>query len=129
MTSSPPDVPSPRDSGDLLVSVRWRGPAAVVTVAGEIDLVTAPELDEVVSGAVDESPDVLVVDLRGVTFLSSAGLQVLAAAHQRLGEQRLRVVTTSNATSRPLTSTGLDAWIGLFPTVDEALSGALGTGA
>lgn len=103
--------------------VRWCGPAAVVTVAGEIDLVTAPELDEAVSTAVEKRPDVLVMDLRDVTFLSSAGLQVLAAAHQRLGQRALRVVSTSNVTSRPLTSTGLDTWIGLFPTVDEALTG------
>ncbi|WIX77862.1 STAS domain-containing protein [Amycolatopsis carbonis] len=119
MTSSPRDVP---ESGDLLVTVRWHERAAVVTVAGEIDLVTAPELDEIVTGVVDESPEALVVDLRKVTFLSSAGLQVLAAAHQRLGERGLRVVSTSHITTRPLTSTGLDTWIGLFTTVDEALA-------
>ncbi|MET7996032.1 STAS domain-containing protein [Amycolatopsis sp. NPDC005232] len=119
MTSSPRDVP---ETGDLLVTVRRHERAAVVTVAGEIDLVTAPELDEIVTAVVDESPEVLVVDLRKVTFLSSAGLQVLAAAHQRLGERRLRVVSTSHVTTRPLTSTGLDAWIGLFTTVDEALA-------
>lgn len=110
------------ETGDLLVTVRRHERAAVVTVAGEIDLVTAPELDEIVTAVVDESPEVLVVDLRKVTFLSSAGLQVLAAAHQRLGERRLRVVSTSHVTTRPLTSTGLDAWIGLFTTVDEALA-------
>ncbi|MEW2506568.1 STAS domain-containing protein [Amycolatopsis sp. NPDC047767] len=119
MTSSPRDVP---ESGDLLVTVRWHGRAAVVTVAGEIDLVTAPELDEIVTGVVDERPEALVVDLRQVTFLSSAGLQVLAAAHQRLEERGLRVVSTSHVTTRPLTSTGLDTWIGLFTTVDEALA-------
>ncbi|MFF4599635.1 STAS domain-containing protein [Amycolatopsis sp. CA-161197] len=119
MTSSPRDVP---ESGDLLVTVRWHERAAVVTVAGEIDLVTAPELDEIVTGVVDERPEALVVDLRQVTFLSSAGLQVLAAAHQRLGERGLRVVSTSHVTTRPLTSTGLDTWIGLFTTVDEALA-------
>ncbi|MEU4668116.1 STAS domain-containing protein [Amycolatopsis sp. NPDC023774] len=119
MTSSPRDVP---ETGDLLVTVRWFERAAVVTVAGEIDLVTAPELDEIVTGVVDESPEVLVVDLCKVTFLSSAGLQVLAGAHQRLGERGLRVVSTSHVTTRPLTSTGLDTWIGLFTTVDEALA-------
>ncbi|MGW4487679.1 STAS domain-containing protein [Amycolatopsis sp. NPDC004368] len=125
MTSTPRDVP---ETGDLLVTTRWRDRAVVVTVAGEIDLVTAPELDEIVTGVVDEHPEVLVVDLSEVTFLSSAGLQVLAAAHQRLGERGLRVVSTSHITTRPLTSTGLDTWIGLFTTVDEALAGASGPG-
>lgn len=108
--------------------MRWHGDAAVVAVAGEIDLVTAPEFDEVVAGVVDQGPAVLVVDLGAVSFLSSAGLQVLAGAHRRLGGRGLRAVTTSTVTSRPFTSTGLDTWIGLFPSVDEALATAPGTG-
>lgn len=113
--------------GDLEIAVRWRGPAAVVTVGGEIDLVTAPELDEVVGGVLDDRPGVLVVDLRAVGFLSSSGLQVLAGAHRRLDAGALRVVSTSAVTSRPLTTTGLDEWIGLFGSVDQALAGVAGT--
>ncbi|MDT8913795.1 STAS domain-containing protein [Amycolatopsis sp. PS_44_ISF1] len=129
MTSSSRDVPGARlDSGDLQVTVRWRGDAVVVAVAGEIDLVTAPEFDEVVAGVVDQGPAVLVVDLTGVSFLSSAGLQVLAGAHRRLGERGLRAVTPSNVTARPFTSTGLDTWIGLFPSVDAALAATPGAG-
>jgi len=108
--------------------VRWRGQAAVVTVGGEIDLVTAPELGEVVGGVLERGPGVLVVDLRAVEFLSSSGLQVLAGAHRRLDAGALRVVSTSTITSRPFTTTGLDEWIGLFPTVDHALAGVSGTG-
>lgn len=108
--------------------MRWRGDAVVVAVAGEIDLVTAPEFDEVVAGVVDQGPAVLVVDLTGVSFLSSAGLQVLAGAHRRLGERGLRAVTPSNVTARPFTSTGLDTWIGLFPSVDAALAATPGAG-
>ncbi len=108
--------------------MRWRGPAAVVTVGGEIDLVTAPELGEVVGGVLEREPGVLVVDLRGVDFLSSSGLQVLAGAHRRLDEGALRVVSTSAVTSRPFTSTGLDEWIGLFTSVDQALAGVAGSG-
>jgi anti-sigma B factor antagonist len=112
--------------GELQVSIRWRGPAAVLTVGGEIDLVTAPELAEVVGGVLSGRPGVLVVDLREVEFLSSSGLQVLAGAHQRLADGALRVVSTSPITTRPFTSTGLDEWIKLFPSVDRALAGTGG---
>ena len=49
------------------------------------------------------------VDLTGVTFLDSAGLCVLAAAHRRAarGDVRLRVVATSRAVIRPMQITGL----------------------
>ncbi|RJQ79353.1 STAS domain-containing protein [Amycolatopsis panacis] len=114
--------------GELQVTVRWRGPAAVLTVGGEIDLVTAPELDEAVGGVLDGGPGLLVVDLREVDFLSSSGLQVLAGAHGRLDTGALRVVSTSTITTRPFTSTGLDEWIKLFPSVDQALAGVAGTG-
>ncbi|GAA3523681.1 STAS domain-containing protein [Amycolatopsis ultiminotia] len=115
------------ETGDLAVTVRWRGRAAVVTVGGELDLVTAPELDEVVGGVLDGRPGVLVVDLREVGFLSSPGLQVLAGAHRRMDAGALRVVSTSAVTSRPFTTTGLDEWIGLFPSVEGALAGVAGT--
>jgi anti-sigma B factor antagonist len=51
----------------------------------------------------------IVVDLSGVTFLDSAGLCVLAAAHRRLKGRnvRLRVLATSRAVIRPLQITGL----------------------
>ncbi len=117
-----------QDAGDLEVSVRWRGPAAVVTVGGEIDLVTAPELGEFVGGVLEREPGVLVVDLRAVDFLSSSGLQVLAGAHRKLDAGALRVVSTSSITSRPFTTTGLDEWISLFPSVDQALAGVAGAG-
>jgi anti-anti-sigma factor len=108
-------------ASELLVTLEWREKAAVLRVTGEIDLVSAPEFDDVVTGVVADAPAVLVVDLRSVTFLCSAGLQVLAAAHRRLGERDLRVVSDSAVTTRPLTTTGLDEWIAVFPTLEQAL--------
>lgn len=123
VTSTPRDLSAPApEEGDLSVTVQWREQAAVLSVAGEIDLVTAPEFEDVVRGLLDDLPQLLVVDLRKVSFFCSAGLQVLAAAHQRLGERPLRVVSDSTVTTRPFTTTGLDSWIGLFPTLDRALA-------
>jgi anti-sigma B factor antagonist len=114
---SPPEFPAT----ELTVTLGWRGKAAVLCVAGEIDLLSAPEFAEVVDSVLAEGPEVLVVDLRAVTFFCSAGLQVLAAAHRKLAERALRVVSDSPVTSGPLRTTGLDTWIGVHPTVDEAL--------
>jgi anti-anti-sigma factor len=117
VTPSTPDLPAT----ELAVTLDWRGRAAVLAVAGEIDLVSAPEFGEVVDVVLASGPEKLVVDLREVTFFCSAGLQVLAAAHRRLAERALCVVSDSPVTSGPLKTTGLDTWIGVHSTVAEAL--------
>ena len=82
---------------------------ARISVAGEIDSSSAPKLrgrlDAVLDGGVTE----LTIDLDRVTFLDSAGLCVLAAAHRRSvrDDIRLTVIATSRAVIRPMQITGL----------------------
>ena len=53
----------------------------VVAVEGEVDIATAPELDELLS----EFDRVgVVVDLENVTFIDWSGLKTLVEAHERL---------------------------------------------
>ncbi|MEV4418086.1 STAS domain-containing protein [Catellatospora sp. NPDC049609] len=61
----------------------------VVSVHGEIDLMTCELLSTELGEATKQSPEVLV-DLSGVSFLDSAGIRVLVEAHQtaaRVGHQ------------------------------------------
>jgi anti-anti-sigma factor len=52
-----------------------------VAVAGEIDLATAPTLqDRLITVLHEQTPAVLVVDLAGVTFLDCTGIGALVAA-------------------------------------------------
>jgi anti-anti-sigma factor len=56
----------------------------VVTVSGELDLATAPQL-EAVFEALEPSPDARVLlDLEAVTFLDSSGIRALVRAKRRL---------------------------------------------
>jgi len=95
-----------------------------VTAVGEIDSTSAPvlrdRLDAVLAGGAQQ----FVVDLVGVTFLDSAGLCVLAAAHRRAAAQGIgmRVVAASRAVIRPLQITGL--WSLLGASQVEADAGA-----
>ena len=106
MTASKLDPPIT----DLVsVEVSGSGPAVCVTAAGEIDSTSAPvlreQLDSLLEGGVRE----VTVDLCQVTFLDSAGLCVLAAAHRRAVRQNvtMRVLASSRAVIRPLQITGL----------------------
>ncbi|WP_281254440.1 STAS domain-containing protein [Rhodococcoides kyotonense] len=110
------------------VAVDWRGDTVVVTVSGELDLVTAPQLQESVTLVLGKSPTALVIDLSDVGFLASAGMSLLASTHQQLGEEaKFAVVADGPATGRPLSLVGLDQLFGIYATVEEALT-ALATG-
>ncbi|TQN42019.1 SpoIIAA-like anti-anti-sigma regulatory factor [Blastococcus colisei] len=106
MTASSIDPPLT----DLVsVDVSGSGPVVCVAASGEVDSTSASvlrhELDVLLDGDVRE----LTVDLGQVTFLDSAGLCVLAAAHRRAVRQdvTMRVLASSRAVIRPLQITGL----------------------
>ena len=59
-----------------------------MAVAGEIDLYTAPRLHgELVTALAGDTPVRLVIDMSGVEFCDSTGMNVLLAAHRRAQEQ------------------------------------------
>jgi anti-sigma B factor antagonist len=102
-------TPIHRPANDLLtVEISEPAPLARVTVTGEIDSSSAPLLREQLDELFDRTLSELTIDLVGVTFLDSAGLCVLAAAHRHAGtDVRLRVLASSRAVIRPLQITGL----------------------
>jgi anti-sigma B factor antagonist len=102
-------TPIHRPANDLLtVELSEPAPRARVTVSGEIDSSSAPLLREQLDTLFDGTLSELVIDLSAVTFLDSAGLCVLAAAHRRSGSDvHLRVLASSRAVIRPLQITGL----------------------
>ncbi len=103
--------------------------ALVVTVAGEIDVLTVGRLRAAVAAGFEQLPDgaALVIDLTEVTFLGSPGLQALvdatrAAQHRR---EPLRIVVDHRRpVIRPIELAGLDDILALYHTVDQALQPA-----
>ncbi len=52
----------------------------MVTLSGQIDSATAPELEQTLLDLIDAGKRNLVLNFRDVTFISSAGLKALLAA-------------------------------------------------
>jgi len=94
--------------------------AGVVYVAGELDLASAPRLQEVLS---ELSADPVVVDLSECTFLDSAGMSVLLASARALSEsgRSLRVASADSRILRVLEITAVDTLIAVHPDVEAAL--------
>ena len=61
-----------------------RGDQAVVLVAGEIDLATAPRLEETLSRLIDRGATRLILDLSSTAFVDSNSTAVFLEAHKRL---------------------------------------------
>jgi len=55
----------------------------VLTVSGQIDAYSAPEMEESLNPLIDEHQGKVVVDLTAVDYVSSAGLRILLAGLKR----------------------------------------------
>jgi anti-sigma B factor antagonist len=84
------------------------GDHRVISVSGEIDPLTAPELEHAIRAAAPGA-SVVALDLAGVTFLDSSGLRVVVGASQELeqGGARLVLRNLSDAARRVLDISGL----------------------
>ncbi len=94
----------------------------VVAVSGDLDMVTAPEVLEVIQLVGRRRSAALIVDLTDVSFLSVAGMNVLIDAGRRiLPHRRFGVVADGAATIRPMELLGIDAVVALYRNLDDAL--------
>lgn len=129
MQSDNPDAVFVDDSGDnagralmTIVSAQHEE-LVILTVQGSIDVLTAPQLSEAVSNALNGQPRGLIIDLTTTDFLASAGMAALVAAHEAIAPTGLfGVVAAEPATSRPLTLMGLDQTIVLYPSLAHAVT-------
>ncbi|ALL79870.1 hypothetical protein AD006_31075 (plasmid) [Pseudonocardia sp. EC080610-09] len=109
------------------MAIEWRevGSGVVVSVGGDIDYDTGPELREAVGTALGGPTTLLVIDLTRITFLGSAGVSELlfAEGYAREVGKQLRVVSgrDQRAVRRPLQVTRVDEMLALFDDLDTAL--------
>jgi anti-sigma B factor antagonist len=71
---------------DLQLESRKTDDGASVTVRGEVDMATAPQLRDTLLELVDAGANRIVLDCRGLDFLDSSGIGVLIAVRKRLGD-------------------------------------------
>ncbi|MFD5199213.1 STAS domain-containing protein [Streptomyces sp. NPDC058375] len=91
-------------------------PLAVIAPRGEFDLDSLPPLEAQIDTVLANHPGV-VLDASGITFADSMFLRLLIATHQRTD---LRIAAPSETIERLLAVVGADAFLRVYPTVDEA---------
>ncbi|KUH40586.1 MULTISPECIES: STAS domain-containing protein [Streptomyces] len=97
----------------------------VVTVHGEIDHTSRDTLHRALTPAPDGGRPRTVIDLGGVSFMDSSGVNVLIAAHQSAtgADGWLRLADPQESVLRLVRLVGLDTVIPCHPTLQQALRG------
>ena len=67
----------------MTIEMKRNAENTTLEVAGRLDTVTAPSLEKTVSELVGETKN-LVLDLKGLEYISSAGLRVLLGTQKKM---------------------------------------------
>jgi anti-sigma B factor antagonist len=111
---------------DFDVETAERSGANVLTLRGEIDVYTAPQLRQAIVDVVDRGATNLIVDMAQVDFLDSTGLGVLVEGLKRIKAKdgSLSIVATQGKILKIFDITGLNRAFPIHASVEEALAGA-----
>ena len=95
----------------------------VISLAGEVDLYTAPEFKQQLLDVIGKGAKDVVVDFSNTTFIDSTTLGVLVGGVKRLrqNEGQLSLVCSDRNITKIFEITGLDRVFTIYPTRDEAL--------
>ena len=98
--------------------------AYVISLAGEVDLYTAPEFKERMVQVIEQGKKQVVVDLSKATFIDSTTLGVLVGGVKRLRPAggSLAIVCADQNICKIFEITGLDRVFPIHASRDEALA-------
>lgn len=110
----------------LGVTVSHEATHALVTLTGELDVISGERLRAVLGKLADEGVTRLVLEASELTFCDSMGLRLLLEAHDRAVEAGgfMKLAGVRGVFRRILTVTGLHAAFPIYETLPDAL-GAL----
>ena len=69
----------------MTIEIKRTNELTTVMLVGRLDTTTAPALDKTLCENIEDNAS-LVLDLKGLEYISSAGLRVLLGAQKRIGK-------------------------------------------
>jgi anti-sigma B factor antagonist len=105
------------------------GGIRVFTVRGELDMNTAPELEESLQEAINSEDAQVILDLTECEFIDSTGIALIVRSWQRLdraggggGQGQLVICSVNAQVMRLLKITGVESSIPVYEEYDAALA-------
>src|SRR5438105_2354425 len=98
--------------------------AYVISLAGEVDLYTAPEFKQQLLEVIGQGGKQVIVDFTSTTFIDSTTVGVLVGGVKRLrtNDGQLSLVCSDRNITKIFEITGLDRVFTIYPTREEAVA-------
>ena len=102
----------------------------VISLAGEVDLYTAPEFKQQLLEVIGQGGKQVIVDFSNTTFIDSTTLGVLVGGVKRLRPNggQLTLICSDRNITKIFEITGLDRVFTIYPTRQAAIDGLGSTG-
>ena len=67
----------------MTIEIKKNNQETIIEIVGRLDAITAPALDKTINEDIGDTQN-LVLDVKGMEYISSAGLRVLLAAQKKM---------------------------------------------
>ena len=67
----------------MTIEIKKNQEETIIVITGRLDTITAPALDKTINEDIGDTKN-LVLDIKGVEYISSAGLRVLLSAQKKM---------------------------------------------
>ena len=67
----------------MTIEIKKTENETIIEIVGRLDTITAPALDKTINEDIEDTKN-LVLDVKGMEYISSAGLRVLLAAQKKM---------------------------------------------
>ena len=90
----------------MTIEIKRNADATVIELVGRLDTTTAPALDKTISEDIGDTKN-LVLDIKGLEYISSAGLRVLLSAQKKMQKiGSMKVINVCEAVMEVFEMTG-----------------------
>ena len=90
----------------MTIEIKKNNQETIIEIVGRLDTITAPALDKTINEDIGDTKN-LVLDVKGMEYISSAGLRVLLSAQKRMQKiGSMKVVNVCEAVVEVFEMTG-----------------------
>ncbi|MEI8190384.1 MAG: STAS domain-containing protein [candidate division NC10 bacterium] len=93
----------------------------IVTAAGSLDTSTAPILEKEIKSILEKSPPMIILDLKGLDYISSMGVRVIFQTHKSLSlnDGKLMMVNLQPKVKKVFDIINALPKMGIFQSIEE----------
>ncbi len=99
---------------DFTMTVKHKGARTTLVCRGELDLLTSPKLKEALTLCVESTPDVLQLDLSGLSLLTSSGIEALLGCLETCRTKGVRLELELSVHARRMLDIAGLWWVGVI---------------